>query len=242
MASGKYGAVAGLIGRMQMMENISEHLASIKVHSYKKGTPTFQAQLAEASSGLATKGTNYVKVSGEAIDFTPGQLEFTGDPLHMAINGDGFFQVQQSDGSFGYSRKGLFQLSPEGVLVDSNGLQVMSAAGGPLNLPAPDVDIAPDGNIWYQGQQVGQIAVFQFADNSLLTRSRGGMFLPVDGAQPNPHPAPQLAQKNLETSNVDMMQTMVRMTSNLRAFEASQKALRIYSEMSSKMAEIGLVQ
>lgn len=247
MAGGKYGAIAGMIGRMQMMENISEQLASIKVHGYKKGTPTFQAQLAEARSGMATKGVNYVRVSGETIDFTPGQLEFTDDPLHLAINGDGFFQVQRDDGSFGYTRKGLFKLDADGVLVDTNGRQVMGADGGPLSFPSPDVDIAPDGSIWQssadsgQPTQVGQIAVYQFEDNAILRRAQGSMFVPADDTRPDLHPEAQLVQRNLETSNVDMLQTMGRMTANLRAFEATQKVLKIYSEM-GKGADLGLVQ
>ena len=66
--------------------------------------------------------------------------------------------------------------------------------------------------------------------------------LPSDGSQPLLHPSPQLIQNNIETSNVDMMREMVRMTTNLRTFEATQKALRIYSDMGSKGAEIGLLQ
>lgn len=242
MGSGKYGAVAGLIGRMRMMDNISEHLAAAKTHAYKKGVPTFEAQLAEASSGMATKGVNFVRVSGETIDFTPAQLEFTGNPLHVAINGDGFFQVQQADGGFAYSRRGSFKINNEGIMVDGNDRPVMSAGGGPITLTSPEVDISPDGNIWENGEQVGQIGLYQFADNSILQRGPGSIFLPSDGSQPEPHPAPQMVQKNLEGSNVDMMQSMVRMTANLRAFEATQKALKIYSEMGSKVTEIGLVQ
>lgn len=68
------------------------------------------------------------------------------------------------------------------------------------------------------------------------------MFQSNNGIEPEEHPNPQMIQGNLEGSNIDMMRTMVRMTSNLRAFEATQKALKIYSEMDSKSAEIGLVQ
>ncbi len=242
MASGKYGAVSGLIGRMQMMENISEQLASAQVRGYKKGTPTFQAKLAEATSGMATKGVNHVQVTGENIDFTAGQLEFTGDSLHLALNGDGFFQVQREDGSFGYTRKGLFEINGEGLLTDTNGQPVMSAGGGEITLSSPEVDIAADGNIWYQGAEIAQIAVFQFEDNSILQRDQGSMFTPTDGVQPGLHPAPQISQNNLEGSNVDMLRAMARMTSNLRAFEATQKALKVYSEMDSKAADLGLVQ
>jgi flagellar basal body rod protein FlgG len=242
MGSGKYGAVSGLIGRMQMMENISEQLASSQVRAYKKGTPTFQARLAEARSGMATKGVNQVKVTGEKIDFSPGQLEYTGAPLHVALNGDGFFQLQRQDGSLGYTRKGLFEMNGDGILTDANGQPVMSAEGAEISLPGPDVEIAPDGNIWYQGEQVAQIGIYQFEDNSVLSRDQGSMFTPAAGNQPELHPDPQLAQKNLEGSNVDMLRTMARMTANIRAFEATQKALKIYSDMDGKVAELGLIQ
>jgi flagellar basal body rod protein FlgG len=242
MSSGKYGAISGAVARMQMLENISEHLASVKTPGYKKGMVTFEAKLGEATSGLATKGTNYSRLTEQEIDFTPGHLEFSGDPLDLAINGDGFFQIQRTDGSFGYARKGDFQLNGQGKLVDTNGLPVMGVGGGEITLPHSNVDIGPDGSIWAGQEKIGQVGLFQFADTSILQRVGGEMFQSVDDTQPELHPNPQIAQKNLEASNVDMMKTMVKMTSNLRAFEATQKALKIYSDMGAKAAEIGLVQ
>ncbi|MDX2494459.1 MAG: flagellar hook basal-body protein [Desulfuromusa sp.] len=242
MSSGKYGAISGAVARMQMLENISEHLAAAKTPGYKKGMVTFEAKLGEATSGLATKGTNYSRLTEQEIDFTPGHIEFSGDPLDLAINGDGFFQIQRPDGNFGYARKGNFQLNGEGQLVDTNGLPVMGAGGGEIILPHLDVDIGPDGTIWAGQERIGQVGLFQFADTSILRRAGGEMFQPIDDTQPELHTDPQIVQKNLEASNIDMMKTMVRMTSNLRAFEATQKALKIYSDMGAKAAEIGLVQ
>ncbi len=242
MSSGKYSAISGAVARMQMLENISEHLAAAKTPGYKKGTVTFEAKLGEATSGMATKGTNYSRITEQEIDFTPGHLEFSGDPLDLAIKGDGFFQIQRPDGSFGYARKGNFQLNGEGQLVDTNGFPVMGAGGGEIVLPHSDVDIGLDGAIWADQNQIGQVGLFQFADTSVLKRVGGEMFQPVEDMQPEPHLDPQIVQKNLEASNIDMMKTMVRMTSNLRAFEATQKALKIYSDMGAKGAQIGLVQ
>jgi flagellar basal body rod protein FlgG len=153
-----------------------------------------------------------------------------------------FFQVQREDGSFGYTRKGLFEMNGEGVLTDANGQPVLAAGGGEIVLPSPDIEIAPDGNIWYQGEEIGQIAVFKFEDNSILQRDQGSMFVPENGIQPELHPTPQVSQGNLEGSNVNVMRSMAQMTSNLRTFEAMQKALKIYSNMGSKASEIGLVQ
>jgi flagellar basal body rod protein FlgG len=109
-------------------------------------------------------------------------------------------------------------------------------------LPHTDVDIAPDGSIYADGAEVAQIGLFQFENNEVLQRAGEGLFLPNDGSQPTQHINPQIIQKNIETSNVDMMREMVRMTTNLRTFEAIQKALKIYGDMGSKGAEIGLVQ
>lgn len=118
----------------------------------------------------------------------------------------------------------------------------MSADGAEIILPGTDVEIAADGNIWSQGEEIAQIAIFQFEDNSVLQREQGSMFVPADGSLPELHPEPQLSQGNLEGSNVNVMRTMARMTSNLRAFEAMQKALRVYSDMGSKAADLGLIQ
>ncbi len=239
MAHGKYGAVSGAVSRMQLLNNISEHLAAAKTPGYKKGVVTFEARLGEASSGLATQATNYSRLSGEELDFTPGHIEYSGDPLDLAINGDGFFQVQRPDGSFGYARKGNFQLDGEGRLIDTNGYPVMGAAGGEIILPHPDVDILEDGSIWDGETRVGEVGLFLFADTSGLRRAGGEMFVPEDDIEPEPHPEPSIVQRNLESSNIDMMKEMVRMTTNLRAFEATQKALRVYSDMDAKAAELG---
>jgi len=242
MSSGKYGAISGAVARMQMLENISEQLAAAKTPGYKKGMVTFEARLGEAASGMATKGTNYTHLTNKEIDFTQGSLEFTGDTLDLAINGEGFFKIRRLDGSFGYARKGNFQLNGDGQLVNTDGLPVMGTGGREIKLLHSDVDIGPDGTIWDEQKKVGQIGLFKFDDTSELHQIRGEMFQSNNGIEPEEHPNPQMIQGNLEGSNIDMMRTMVRMTSNLREFEAIQKALKIYSEMGSKSAEIGLVQ
>jgi len=242
MSSGKYGAISGAVARLQMLNNISEHLAATKTPGYKKGMVTFEAKLGEASSGLATHAINHSRLTEQEIDFTHGHLEFSGDPLDLAINGDGFFKIQRPDGSFGFTRKGNFQLDGEGKVVNTEGFPLMSAGGGEIILSSSDVDIGPDGSIWIDQEEIAQVGLFSFPDPSVLQRAGGEMFQTESGVQPELQDNPQIIQRNLEASNVDMMGTMVRMTSNLRAFEALQKALTIYSDMDGKAAEGGLVQ
>ena len=242
MASGKYGAISGAVARMQMLENITEHLAAAKTPGHKKGVVTFEARLGEATSGMSTKGTNYTRLTKSEIDFSPGHVEHSGDPLDLAINGEGFFQIQRPDGSFGYTRKGNFELNGEGQLIDTGGSAVMSAGGGEIIMPHSNVNISQDGSIWDGSKLVAKVGVFKFPDTSILRRSEGEMFMPTDDSVPELHTSPRISQKNLEGSNIDMMKSMIRMTSNLRAFEATQKVLKIYSNMDEKGSQLGLLQ
>lgn len=239
MSSTKYGAVSGAVSRMRMLENITEHIAAARTPGYKKGLTTFAAKLSEAQSGLQTAGINYSDVTEEKIDFTWGDLEYTGSSLDLAINGDGFFQLERPDGTFGYARKGNFHISPEGVLMNGYGLPLMSADGGEIILPHSDVDIMNDGTIWDGETLLGQVGLFRFADLDQLSRGGDEMFVAPEGIRPEVQTEPQIIQRNLEASNVDMMRSISNITYNLRAFEANQKALKIYSDMSAKAAEIG---
>lgn len=241
MADGKYAAISGAVARMHMLDNISEHLASARTPGYKKGTVTFAARLGEATSGLASNATNFTGLTAHRIDFTPGHIEHSDNPLDVAVNGEGFFQIQRPDGDFGYTRKGSFQLNGEGLLIDSNGYPVTGPAGEEIILDRSDIDILNDGTIWIDEQQVAQIGLFLFEDNALLQRVGEDLFVAVGDAAPELHPEPEMVQHSLEASNVNLMEEMARMTSNLRAFEATQKALKTYSDMNAKATEMGLV-
>ncbi len=242
MADGKYAAISGAVARMHKLDNISEHLASARTPGYKKGTVTFAARLGEATSGMASNATNFTGLTAHQIDFSPGHLEHSGNPLDVAINGEGFFQIQRPDGDLGYTRKGSFQLNGEGLLVDSNGYAVTSPNGEEIILDRADVDILGDGSIWIGDEQVAQIGLFLFEDTGLLQRAGQDLFVVADDVVAAIHPQPQMVQNSLEGSNVNLMEEMARMTSNLRAFEATQKALKTYSDMNAKATEMGLLQ
>lgn len=244
MVNGKYAALSGAVARMRTLDNISERLASANTPGYKKGTEAFSARLGEAVSGMATNGTNFTSLTGQKIDFSLGHMEYTGLRLDVAINGEGFFQMQQPGGESVYTRVGSFKLSPEGQLIGNHEYPVMDVNEEPIFLPNADVMIRSDGTIWEDGaaEPIAQIALYVFEDKDILRRGGNGMFVTADDTEPELHPQPEMIQNNIESSNVNMMEEMTRMTTNMRAFEATQKALRIYSDMNAKASELGLVQ
>ncbi len=242
MSSGKYSAISGAVSRMENMNRITEKLAAVKTPGFKQGNSTFEAKLGEINSGMATEAINYTQISKAEIDYSQGPLEFSGDPLDLAINGKGFFHIKLPDDTTAYERKGNFQLDADSRLVDTSGYPVLDVEGEEIILPQADVIINTDGRIWDGENLVAQIAVMAFEDESILMPIRGELYTPTDDSEPALTTDMEILQKNLEGSNVNLVKTMTMMTDNLRAFEATQKALKIYSDMDAKATDIGTIQ
>ena len=242
MGSGKYGALSGAISRMQMLENINRNLANSQTSAYKKGVAVFEAQLDEARATRDKLPTNYALVGKEEIDFSPGQLNRTGDPTHLAINGDGFFRIRLDNGDLAYSRRGSFHRTQDGELIDENGARLLGTGDAPVTLPPGDFSLSTDGSIFVDGQLNGSIPLYRFEDTSGLRRGQDGCFLAGADAVVSRVENGEIMQGYLEGSNINIMQEMGRMVYTQRVFEAAQKALLAYDEMDRKLAELGNVQ
>ncbi len=242
MGSGKYGALSGVISRMQMLDNINNNLANVNTNGYKKGSAVFEAQLSEAAATRGKQATNYTRINSEAIDFSQGQLTKSGSPMHLAINGEGFFRVQQENGEMVYARRGNFQLNQDGEMLTSSGAKLLGAGDIPVVLPPGEMNVTRDGSILADNQLVGTIPLYDFEDTSVLRRGNDGVFVAPADAQPTQSPQPEMLQGFLEGSNVNIMQETARMVYNTRVFEAGQKVLTAYSKMGSNLAELGKIQ
>lgn len=242
MGSGKYGALTGAISRMNMLENINNNLANINTSGYKKGLAVFAAKLDEATASREKMATNFAVVSSETIDFTQGQLNKTGNPMNLAISGEGFFRILQEDGEIVYARRGGFQQNENGEILTSGGGLLLGDGDSPVVLPGNDFNITRGGSIISDNQLVGVIPLYVFEDTSGFKRGNDGVFIAPQDAQATLSEAPEMLQGYLEGSNVNVMQEMARLVSTQRAFEASQKALSAYDTMNSKLAELGSLQ
>jgi len=246
MVSGKYSALSGAIAREQSMANIAANLSNVNTAGYKKASISFESLLQGAKQTEEAKGINYSRTKGNFTDFTPGPITETGNPLDMAIHGDGFFKVQGPDGIL-YTRRGDFTLDQNGNLQTSNGLQVLNQANGPINIPntaTNQISVSSLGEISIMGRDgsssvVGTVGVVTINDPSKLKREADTTFsLPADG-QETLVTEPTLAIGNLETSNVNMTEAMTLMIDSLRTFETYHKVLKSYSDLSQKQDELG---
>jgi flagellar basal-body rod protein FlgF len=172
------------------------------------------------------------------IDFKSGSIIQTGKELDVALNGKGWITVQAPDGSEAYTRRGDLKLDANGLLTTGNGLPVIGN-GGPIAIPpAEKVDIAPDGTISIRplGQAANELAIVDQIlminpDNSDLEKGMDGLMRLKAGVTAEPDTTLQLVSGALESSNVNVVDSMVDMIELARRFEIQVKMMKTAEEM-----------
>jgi flagellar basal-body rod protein FlgF len=213
-----YIALSRLAAQNRVTDVIANNLANAD-------TPGFRASQAVFATYVARDGN---AAGGDAVmaqdratwrDMSQGPLQSTGNPLDLALSGDGFFVVETPRGER-LSRAGRFSLSPQGTIVDAGGNPVLGE-GGPLVLPAGsrEVTVAGDGTVRSGDITLGRLRVVNVANPQALEAEGGRLFAVPDGVRLEPVERPAVVQGSLEGSNVRAISEMVRMMAELREFQ-----------------------
>jgi len=240
-------AKTGLTAQQTRMSVISNNLANVNTTGFKKDRAVFEDLLyqnivpaggqvdaeSETPTGLML-GTGTRVVATEKRH-AQGNIITTENALDLAISGDGYFSVQQADGTIAYSRDGSFKLSAEGNLVTAGGQTLLPAITVPQN--AASLTIGRDGVVTVElsngggSSQIGQLQLSRFVNNSGLqpigrnlmqqTNASGDPLVVLPGADG----AGMLMQGALEASNVNVVEEMVNMIETQRAYEVNSKAI-----------------
>ncbi len=240
MSSGIYSALSGARARMEMLDTISNNMANMKTAGFKGGRTLFAATLSEAQSGTGTQGINFTRMQEGFTDMSAGNITRTGQSFDMAISGEGFFKVVDTNGNFYYTRQGNFNPNAEGNLVAAGGFKLVDEGDAPIVVEGSDVTISEDGTIQMASGATQKIPLYKVEDPAALERV-GGSFFTLKGAEASLMENPQVMQGSIEESNVNIMQEMARMVETMRAFETSQKAIKNYGEISAKLSELGTI-
>lgn len=243
MNIGLYQSAASLSALERWQDAVAQNITSSQTTAYRKRTVSFSTQAAgslQADPHARVGQDNgmpslFPKIS-TGIDFLNGETQPTRRELDVAIQGDGFFEVQRADGSKVYTRSGEFRMRSDRTLVTATGDEVMSDAGAPITLlpnGAPLV-INQDGTLFQGDTGLGKIAVRKFNNNAVLTPIAGGYFSAPDGVQPESAENPELLQGYLEGSNVTPLREMVDLVLISRAYEANQKIITTVDQQMQK--------
>ena len=162
-----------------------------------------------------------------------GALQNTGNPLDVAIQGEGFLRIKLPDGRQALTRDGNLQVDGLGRLTSNTGALIQPPVTIPKGTPQDKIAIGGDGTVTADGRRVGKLALVSVRSPQSLTPVGDNAFLP-SAASGAPGPAPRatrLTQGALEASNVDMASAMVAMIESQRAFELVSKAIHTADQM-----------
>ncbi len=246
-------ARTGLDAQDMRMRVISNNLANVNTTGYKRDRAAFETlayQTITAPGSPSTAESKYatglnlgtgVRIQGTARIDTQGSMQTTGNSLDMALDGNGYFQVQLPGGQLGYTRAGNFSRSAEGLLVTSEGYQVQPGITVPEG--ATSITVGTDGTVsaTVAGQnaatQIGQIQVASFpntaglqstGDNYLVeTAASGAANLGIAGQDGRGN----VRQGMLESSNVNVVEELVDMIECQRAYEVNSKMISATDDM-----------
>ncbi|MEW6049862.1 MAG: flagellar basal-body rod protein FlgF [Candidatus Zixiibacteriota bacterium] len=230
MIKGMYTSASGMIPRVKKQELVANNVANAATAGYKKDA-IFIRELSKAEQKLTPKQTDWQKpmVNETYVDYTPGTFDRTDNPLDLAIDGDGFFRLQDQDGNEFLTRSGTFQVDNAGFLSYPGGFRVIGESG-PLLVGNGAVNVGQGGEIEVDGNQTGRIIPMTVDNMDKLEKVGGSLFRVPDGVQTSPAANAMLRQGYLETSNVDIVREMVDMMIAYRTYETNAKALQVQDE------------
>ena len=253
-------AKTGLDAQQTQLDVISNNLANVSTNGFKRARAVFEdllyqtirqpgaqsSQQTQLPSGLQI-GTGVRPVATEKI-FTQGNMQQTSNPLDIAIQGAGFFQVLMPDGTTAYTRDGSFQTNNQGALVTSSGFAVQPAITIPANTTS--VTVGRDGTVSVTqagsaaNTQVGSLQLVNFINPAGLQSRGENLFLETAASgtpsanTPGTNGLGQLSQGYVETSNVNVVEELVNMIQTQRAYEINSKAITTSDQMLQKLAQL----
>jgi flagellar basal-body rod protein FlgG len=254
-------AKTGLEGQQTSLDVISNNLANVNTNGFKRGRAVFQdlmyqtlrqpgAQVGDANqlpSGLQL-GTGTRVAATERLH-TEGNLTNTSDPMDIAIQGQGFLQVQLPDGTDAYTRDGALQVDQNGQLTTAGGLVIQP----PINVPnnAMSLTIGKDGTVSVTqpaapgtNVQIGQLQLANFINPNGLQTIGDNLYLETDASgapnigQPTVDGLGSILQQYVETSNVNVAEELVNMITTQRAYEMNSKAVETSDQMLARLIQL----
>jgi len=253
-------AATGMIAQQMNIDIIANNMANVNTTGYKKVRGEFQdllSQTVRAPGALISQGTTQpvgieiglgTKAAATQRLFAPGPLKSTQNAYDIAIEGDGFFQVQLDDGTVAYTRDGSFKKDGTGQLVTTDGYIIQPQITIPQD--AKEVTITPDGRVSVivgnetVQTEVGQLILVKFANPSGLLAKGKNLYVetPASGQPIEGNPGSEgfgtVQQGYLEGANVQIVEEMINLIQAERAFEANSNLIKTSSQILAKATQL----
>lgn len=262
---GVYTALSGAMAQSLQMDTIANNIANVNTPGFKRDTQVFNEYLTanekeqtgmpvpripasiESFYDLQGGDQSFVDAKGTFTDHSQGSLKHSGNPLDMAIDGDGFFEIATPDG-IKLTRAGNFTMDGNGRLVTKEGHFVLSSGGDGANPDARAITLNGSemmtvndrGDIFQGTELVGRVSVVTVANKDSLQKIGNSLYGFKAGHSPEVINKENASIRSgfVETSNVNVVQEMTDMIKTQRIFESTQKAISAYDSMNDKLVNV----
>jgi flagellar basal-body rod protein FlgF len=237
-----YVAMSGAKETLIAQANNSNNLANVNTPGFMEDLNQFRS-MPVFGQGFPTRV--YALDERPDINFEKGSEQSTGNPLDIAVKGDGFFAVQAPDGNEAYTRRGDLKIDANGLVTNGEGLPLIGN-GGPIALPPfEEIEIAPDGTITIlpEGATPDALAIIDRIkmvnpEIDQMTKGNDGLMRMNTGAEADADAFVTLASGALESSNVNVADALVNMIELSRKFEMQVKMMKTSEELDSASASL----
>lgn len=232
MSDGLYVAMSGAVAQERALDVAANNVANANSAGFRAERITFEEVLGDQGN------LSFVTAEEATVDISKGELRTTGNPLDVAVDGEGWFAMETPDGPR-YTRSGAFRIGPEGTLIDARGNGVLDVGNKPMLIPtdAKDITVDPAGQVLADGVPLGQIQIVQLNDGKL--RNEGGnLYSAPGGVKPVENAA--VVSGHLEQANFDPVRGMVDLIRISRNHESLHQMMTTYREIDQRVVrEIG---
>jgi len=237
-----YVAMSGAKEALRAQAANNHNLANANTNGFKADLSAFQTQ-SVVGAGLPSRA--YATNDSSGWDASSGSLDATGRDLDVAIKGPGWMAVQASDGTEAYTRMGDLRIDQDGNLMTATGNQVLGDSGPIVVQPYTSLHIGIDGSVSIvpRGQSaatistVGRIKLVN-PPSSQMARGSDGLFRTTTGSEADADASVHLVTGTLESSNVNIAETMVNMIELARSYEVQVKAMKTAEDMASSSTKL----
>jgi len=230
MIKGIYTSASGMIPRIKKQELLANNLANASTPGFKRDM-LFTKELSKAEKKIHPPSSDWQRPMVDEIytNFSEGIFDKTGNPLDLAINGDGFFTLELADGTQALTRAGSFTVNSDGYLAFPGGALLMGE-GGPIEVGNGKVEVGQDGTISVDGLDVDRIVPVTVSDLEQLKKIGSSLFIVPNNVELTQVDKYSIQQGFLENSNVDIVREMIEMIISFRNYEADSKAVQVQDQ------------
>lgn len=224
----------------RQLEVVANNMANMNTTAFKGDDTLFSEYLVKTVNPDKTFGNklSFTQDFGLVTDLSEGPIAPTGNPLDVAIHGDGFFVIDTPEGE-NYSRNGQFKLNNDGMLVNADNLAVLSTNNEPFFF-APNeqsIEISRDGTVSTENGVIGNLKIVAFEDGQKLTKTYGSLYQSTNDNPPKEVEFVNVEQGMIEQSNVQPIKEITKMIALHRSYNNVQKMIESEYERQRKAVD-----